>query len=183
MGMCDNCYGCSSSLQVGLTGYDIVRIAAAGTGTWRFTAMCEAVGDATFSFRCRGRKMKFVLAQKRGRCVFFNRKSRLGCSIQQAKPWVCLLYPFSRDGRLLFDVRCPVRSLRAAEKQGLPNGFLEAYLWEAAAYGEIVGDWNASARGTEPHEDFFKFAVSEMQLESTPWGSAWRRLLRVFRKR
>lgn len=182
MSMCEGCDGHCCRLQVDLTSYDILRIASAGTGM-QFVTVCEAGPDSAFAFRSGGKLVKFVLSQENGTCVFFSRDSPLRCSIQAMKPSICLLYPFSRDGSLRFDVCCVVRNLCMAEKQGLPAGFPEGYVWETARYREFVDDWNASARGTEPHDAFFSFAADEMRLESTPWGAAWRRVLRLFRKK
>jgi hypothetical protein len=54
--------------------------------------------------------------------------------------------------------------------------------WEWERYAEIVGDWNASARGDEGVPQFFAFAAREMESEKTPIGSLLRRAGRMFRR-
>ena len=185
--MCSGCTVRCCSLQIDLTIYDIVRIAAVGKPVASFLAFVDAKETDPFAFRAYGKMVKFVLLKRRdGLCVFFDGRRGLYCAIEESKPSSCLAYPMALDasGRVFVrkDVLCPSKNLARADFSKMSKSVLEDYVWELDRHAEFAADWNRSARGDEPPERFLAFASSEAELESTAWGRIIRRAKRRFRR-
>jgi Fe-S-cluster containining protein len=179
------CLGCNvrcCSLIIDLTIYDIIRIAVIRRlPPEGFVTIVRAEDDDAFAFRALGTKVKAVLKQGRGTCMFMDSSASLKCTNEEAKPAVCLAYPFALfNGKpvLRTDVVCPAENLLRADTGKMSANTLMDYLWERNHHVGFVNDWNAAARGDETADEFFKFADKEMELEKTPWGSFYRKLRR-----
>lgn len=181
--MCEGCTIPCCRMDIRLTSYDIVRIMLGqGRKPGSFAILVEDE-DSPESFLALGRKIRFMMKYGRsGFCVLHNAKRKLKCTAEEVKPAVCLVYPMGlMDGRPVVraDAICPVSSLKKADFSKMSKSTLEDACWELERYWEIVGDWNASAKGNEEPEDFFRFALGEMHLESSIPGSVQRRMRRL----
>lgn len=181
------CYGCQvycCELNVELTIYDITRIMVQeGREIDSFVTAQYAGPDDLYAFRADGVMNQLALRHEKGACVFFRREEKLKCSIEKSKPSICLAYPFSfRTGKLRNDVLCPKENLAKADRVKMDAGTLEACRWEEERYLEMISDWNLVSDGSENIERFLRFAMSEMELESTFLGRQLRRMKRAIRR-
>ncbi len=182
--MCSGCIGlCCRGPTVDLTTYDMFRIVLSeGKVPDDFVTMVFAKPDDAFAFRTDQGMVKMIVRQKPGgHCVFLNPEAALKCTVERVKPAVCLSYPFwYQEGEpyLRNDVLCPPRNKGMADRGKMSKKALSDCHWESSRYMEIVTDWNMLAKENEPVEKFLKFAAKEMELESTPWGSALRSIKR-----
>ncbi len=187
--LCAGCGGKCCRLRVDLTAFDIIRIAViAGKDAADFVQLVEAKEDDAFAVRCLGTAAKAVLKHRPdGSCTFLNGSDVRGCDIEDAKPAICLAYPFAlRDGTayIRHDVLCPMQNRRHADLKKMSRQSLEDCEWEAQFYKEIVEDWNMMARGDEPFDRFFIFAGDEISINRWPLvGGRLRSLIRSLRRR
>ncbi len=187
------CFGCSvgcCSLRVDLTSYDLYRIIMLeGREVSEFVELVIASPGDHFGFLCNKGLVKMALrragTREGGFCVFHRSAGPLRCSIEYSKPSVCLSYPFDIERGVPYlrtDIKCPEANVLLADKSKMSKEMLEDYDWEYERYGEMVSDWNRSATGAETAAQFIGFVTREMQMESTPLGSLWRKALRAARK-
>lgn len=183
------CAGCDSRccrLRVDLTSYDILRIALfAGKDVSKFVLSLEAKPEDDLAFRCNGKLAKLILAPGDGPCVFLRKSGALRCEVQDAKPAICITYPYEvRGGSICFrnDAACPKTKRILTTPAGISPNELEDACWEFDRYCEFVADWNVLAKGGERAEDFLNFAFREMHMEQSFPGSLLRMAKRAFRK-
>ncbi|MFH1261409.1 MAG: YkgJ family cysteine cluster protein [Candidatus Micrarchaeota archaeon] len=186
--MCTGCPGLCCKLVVELSSYDIMRIMLReNKSTDDFLLVVDAADDDAYKFQVLGKYAKFVMQMRENNsCIFLDETARLKCVIEKSKPAICIAYPYSfRDGHLVMrdDKRCPTENLRRARYAQHMHSIMESNMWEWDRYAEIVEDWNASAKGSETPGEFMNFATKEMELETSPLGSVYRKFLRLFRKR
>jgi len=186
--LCAGCGGRCCRLRVDLTIFDIVRIAVlAKRPADDFVQLVEAKPDDALAVRCLGRSAKAVLRHKDdGTCVFLNGNDVKGCDIEDAKPAICLAYPFALEkGRphIRRDALCPPGNLRFADLAKMSATALDDCDWETAFYRETVEDWNMMAKGNEPFGQFFAFSGNEIELNRWPLiGGRLRSLIRRLRR-
>lgn len=185
--MCAGCGGRCCRLSVDLTTFDIARIATfTGKPAGDFMHLAKAAPDDAFALRCMGDSLKAVMKHKPdGYCVFYNGDDARGCDIEGVKPATCLYYPFSLYGGNPFirqNALCPLENRRHADPEKMSAAALGDCDWEDAFYKEILSDWNAQARGGESFGEFFKFAGSEIELNSRPLGRHIRKVIRWVRR-
>lgn len=185
---CNNmCFGCPVNcckMRVRLSIYDIARIAILEKkDIGDFVVVADAEENNPASFKARGKIMIFELNRKNSGCIFSRPNKKLKCSIEDSKPSLCLAYPFLAwgDEQLLCSkIVCPPENLQRLDQTKMTKKILKDSRWEWKQYHQMVADWNSFARRDEPVEDFLNFSLRETALESTPWGSIYRRIKRPF---
>jgi Fe-S-cluster containining protein len=183
---CAGCPGFCCSLYPELTVYDVFRLALSqGKPLPDYLILHYTREDDAIPVSISGKNVKMTLIHDGDKCIFFDEDSRLKCSVQDAKPGICLAYPFGYlpGGVIKSDqIPCPdanTARLKWTEEQ---NGIAADAKWELDRHMEIVADWNGMAGGKDLGE-FLRFAAKEIEYEKTPWGSLVRKIRRVFRKR
>ncbi|HSB46838.1 MAG TPA: YkgJ family cysteine cluster protein [Candidatus Bilamarchaeum sp.] len=183
--MCAGCPGYCCKLLVDLTSYDLFRLVILEKkDALEFVEAVYAARDDAYAFRAEGSMVKLVLRHKEnGYCVFFNEKEKLGCSVEEGKPAICLMYPFCGDGRSFqSNALCPSENRRRADYAKMSKEVYMDAIWEFQRYQEIIDDWNTKSDGSENTADFLNFAAAEMELEKSPLGRQVRRLKRSIRR-
>ncbi|MFH0884970.1 MAG: hypothetical protein V1861_04630 [Candidatus Micrarchaeota archaeon] len=138
-----------------------------------FIALVDASKDDSFAIRLDGKLIKLVLRNENGMC-FFSKDGELKCAIEDAKPAICLSYPYSlRDGvpYIRDNVACPRENLTRADRTKMSVKTLEAMFWEAKRYGDSVRVWNRFANGNESLGDFLRFASNDLEADRFPLPS------------
>ncbi len=181
--MCSGCKVHCCKLVVDLTSYDMFRLSILqGLPLTEFTDLRRAQDDDSFAFRTNLGMVKFVLKRKpSGFCHFVDEGADLKCTAEDAKPSICLAYPFSlRDGKAVMreDAMCPPANKLLADHVKMSVPVMEDAVWEWDRYQEFINDWNLGADGKKGPEDFLKFAASQIELEKTSWGRAYRKAVR-----
>ena len=185
--MCAGCEGFCCRLQPELSVFDVVRInEAEGKPVQDFVNLVAGQDDNPYLIRAMGMRVKMMMRQEGGRCIFLNPSARLKCSVEASKPSICLAYPFKfypPQGELMTSVLCPPANLSRADRVKISAEVLRSAAWEWERQAEMVADWNASAKGDEDLGAFFAFAAKEINAERTSLGSMLRKARRLFRKR
>lgn len=182
--MCIGCPGHCCRLQASLTSYDIARIVILEEkNAPDFVGAIIAGDNDQMAFRAEGKRNKLVLRQKPNNdCVFLNTKKKLMCEIENSKPAICLAYPLfiwsKGEPRLCSKVVCPKQNLDLIDLDKMSTEALQDCAWEMEQYYSMVKDWNSFAKGDERIEDFMIFAFRETDLESSRFGSLYRKLKR-----
>lgn len=174
---CHGCDGRCCRLTVELTTFDIGRISSKLEKEGKpagFVALDDALDDA-FGFVAGGRRTRFVMRRKPdGSCIFLDPDGTLHCTINDAKPAICLTYPFERkDGSIgvRASKECPPENAsRIRPDDGGLAKMLEDNRSEWDRYMEIIEDWNRRTDGSAGHEQFALFAMREMEIMSSPFG-------------
>ncbi|MBU0532729.1 hypothetical protein KKB44_04500 [Candidatus Micrarchaeota archaeon] len=172
-------------LRVDLTIYDIVRIVSLeNKQVEEFIDTTLARDDDPNAFRVLGKKAKFSLKQHSdASCIFLTRKKSLKCLVEDAKPAICLQYPFNLHNGQIFirnDALCPPQNQVAVDLKKMSKKTLEDCYWEWNKHREFVADWNAITSGNESPNDFLYFSLRQLNLESYPLGSAYRKIRGLF---
>ncbi len=181
--MCSGCkIGCCT-LIVDLTSYDMFRLAIMKERLLPdFVELAYANEDDSYAFRADIGMVKFILKRKgNGFCTFVDQGADLKCTAEDAKPGICLAYPFTlREGKAVMreDAMCPPANRLLADRTKMSVPVLEDAVWEMQRYQEFVDDWNLGADGKKQPMDFLKFAAKETELEKTPWGRLYRKTAR-----
>lgn len=182
--MCTGCPGHCCRLLVDLTAYDITRLVVlAKKDSLDFVDLVFAKPDDAYAFRAQGAMVKLILKHKPdGYCIFYDEEGKLGCSVEEAKPAICLTYPFTEGlTRFQENALCPPRNRLRADFVKMNRQVYDDARWEFDRFMEIVDDWNLVSDGSESGTDFLRFASSEISLEMSFWGRPVRRVLRAFR--
>ncbi len=185
--MCSGCHVHCCKLLVDLTSYDMFRLAILKERPIQeFTQLIRAATDDSYAFRSDQGMVKFVLKKREsGFCTFVDEGADLKCTAEDAKPAICLAYPFSlRDGKAVMrdDVLCPPANKLLAHSGKMSVPVLEDAVWEWERYQEFIDDWNLGADGKKSAEEFLRFAANETELEKKPWGRMYRKAARWIRK-
>ncbi len=173
LNMCHGCPALCCDLRVDLTLFDIVRILhMEGRQAEEFIELAPASKEDCFAIRLEGGMFKLVLQHENGMCTFF-RNGELRCTIENAKPGICLGYPFSiRDGipYIRKEVVCPFNNLMRADRAKMSAKTLEAMVWEARRYEDAVSAWNGSAKDNESLGAFLRFASNDLDADRSSLG-------------
>ena len=185
--LCAGCPGSCCSFYPELTVYDVFRLALSQKGPLSdYIIMHYTREDDAVPISISGEDIKMTLIHSGGSCVFFEDSAELKCSVQDAKPGICLAYPYVylENGSLKPDqIRCPKTNLARLIWTEEQKRMVADTMWELDRHIEIVADWNAMAGRKKDLEEFLKFAAREIEYEKTPWGSLVRKVKRAFRKR
>ena len=180
--MCLDCNAFCCRLRVDLTLFDIARIFhMEGRPMEEFIAIAPAANDDRFGFRLKDGLFKIVLRHDNDQCHFIV-PGELRCSIEKAKPAICISYPFSiKDGvpYLRNDAACPFSNLLNADRTKMSKDILEAMIYEADRYGETVSVWNNHAKGNEEFGSFLKFAANDIEADRSRAGILKKSLGRI----
>lgn len=170
------CIGCSApccNLRVDLTPFDIMRIVhLAGTPIGEFTELAIAEENDSYAIRINGGLYKLVLKHAGGLCCF-QRANSLMCAIEDAKPAICLSYPFSLlEGvpYLRNDILCPYENLMRADRKKMSAEALKAMFYESDRYEESIRAWNSATNGKEDLGRFLKFVSNDLESDRSQFS-------------
>ncbi|MCI0503981.1 YkgJ family cysteine cluster protein [Candidatus Micrarchaeota archaeon] len=172
--MCLGCDGRCCGLVADLTPFDIARIVhIEGKSADDFVGLKIGKKDDAFAFRAQGGYFKFVIAHKDGKCVFL-RSGPLNCGIENSKPAICLVYPFSVSWGGPYvrrEALCPQANRLRVDNAKMSPKVLEDCYWESSRYEESIRIWNKNAKGNETPEQFFRFAASDLDAYHAQFGN------------
>jgi hypothetical protein len=184
---CDGCPGHCCSLFPELTVYDVFRLALSQKRELpEFLLLHYAQDDDAYPISISGKMVKMTLERGGNKCIFFDKGAPLKCSVQDAKPGICLAFPYMYlDGSALDTdkVPCPAPNAARFRWTEAQKAILADAKWELDRHSEIISDWNSSARERKDLAEFLRFAAREIEYEKTPLGSLTRKIRRAFRKR
>ncbi len=182
--LCFGCPGTCCSLYPELTVYDVFRLALSQSKPLsEYMILHYTHDDDAIPISISGKNVKMTIIHEDSKCVFFDDNSELKCSIQEDKPGICLAYPYVFLDNRLNRVPCPKINLERLTWTEEQDRLMIDSRWELDRHKEIASDWNATSGGEKDLGEFLKFAAREIEYEKTPWGSAIRKIKRVFRKR
>lgn len=183
--MCLGCHAPCCDLRVDLTLFDIARIFhMAGKPVEEFTQLAPAEANDCLAIRLNGGLFKLVLRHENGIC-YFKKDGSLKCEVEDAKPAICLSYPFSLDRGVPYlrnDIVCPFGNLMQADRSKMSKDALKAMFYESYRYEEALRIWNSATNGKEDIARFLKFVSSDLETDRMPFGSVRRSIGRLMFK-
>jgi len=170
---CHHCNHCCTEVVCLPTPWDVVRIVKqTGANPYEFLEFLApdeisevAKSDPTW-LDCNGNRFIMALRRDERGCHFLDKKTRF-CSIYEARPILCRLYPFklqeTRDGKfkgfvLHSDVGCP----RHRDGEVPTKPLYELYLDDTTHqedYDDLVSVFNAKEYSGKRPEDFIEMFV------------------------